>query len=153
MTYTVAEDGSTTDYTVTVTRLFSSERAFYRMLLKAKNPALLYDMTAIHPQNYSPFIPPHVAGTTFGGWQGILAGTAQIFIAAYVGFDAIAANTAETINPQKTMPRGLIGTLVLGTGFFNCSVSSLWGCLNTVVMQITQNQPLGHSASRVITLL
>lgn len=31
---------------------------------------------------------------------------------------AIAANTAETINPQKTMPRGLIGTLVLGTGFF-----------------------------------
>lgn len=78
---------------------------------------IVVGMTAIHPQNYSPFIPPHIAGTTFGGWQGILAGTAQIFI-AYVGFDAIAANTAETINPQKTMPRGLIGTLVLGTGFF-----------------------------------
>ncbi|WP_076461910.1 APC family permease [Limosilactobacillus caccae] len=73
--------------------------------------------TAIHPQNYVPFLPPHQPGTAFGGWQGILAGTAQIFI-AYVGFDAIAANTAETINPQKTMPRGLIGTLVLGTGFF-----------------------------------
>lgn len=73
--------------------------------------------TAIHPQNYVPFLPAHQPGTTFGGWQGILAGTAQIFI-AYVGFDAIAANTAETINPQKTMPRGLIGTLLLGTGFF-----------------------------------
>lgn len=73
--------------------------------------------TAIHPQNYIPFLPAHQPGTTFGGWQGILAGTAQIFI-AYVGFDAIAANTAETINPQKTMPRGLIGTLLLGTGFF-----------------------------------
>lgn len=73
--------------------------------------------TAIHPQNYVPFLPAHQPGTSFGGWQGILAGTAQIFI-AYVGFDAIAANTAETINPQKTMPRGLIGTLVLGTGFF-----------------------------------
>lgn len=73
--------------------------------------------TAIHPQNYVPFLPAHQLGTTFGGWQGILAGTAQIFI-AYVGFDAIAANTAETINPQKTMPRGLIGTLLLGTGFF-----------------------------------
>lgn len=46
-----------------------------------------------------------------------MAGASQIFI-AYVGFDAIAANTAETKNPQKTMPRGLIGTLVLGTGFF-----------------------------------
>ena len=73
--------------------------------------------TAIHPQNYVPFLPAHQPGTTFGGWQGILAGTAQIFI-AYVGFDAIAANTAETINPQKTMPRGLIPTLLLGTGFF-----------------------------------
>ncbi|MCC4517676.1 APC family permease [Limosilactobacillus reuteri] len=73
--------------------------------------------TAIHSQNYVPFLPVHQPGTTFGGWQGILAGTAQIFI-AYVGFDAIAANTAETINPQKTMPRGLIGTLLLGTGFF-----------------------------------
>ena len=73
--------------------------------------------TAIHPQNYVPFLPAHQPGTTFGGWQGILAGTAQIFI-AYVGFDAIAANTAETINPQKTMPRGLVGTLLLGTGFF-----------------------------------
>ena len=52
-----------------------------------------------------------------GGWQGILAGSSQIFI-AYVGFDAIAANTAETKDPQHTMPKGLIGTLLLGTGFF-----------------------------------
>lgn len=73
--------------------------------------------TEIQMKNYVPFIPPHKPGTTFGGCQGILAGTAQIFI-AYVGFDAIAANTAETKNPQKTMPRGLIGTLVLGTVFF-----------------------------------
>lgn len=29
---------------------------------------IVVGMTAIHPQNYSPFIPPHVAGTTFGGW-------------------------------------------------------------------------------------
>ena len=73
--------------------------------------------TAIHTQNYHPFIPAHRPGTTFGGWTGIMAGASQIFI-AYVGFDAIAANTAETKNPQKTMPRGLIGTLVLGTSFF-----------------------------------
>ncbi len=78
---------------------------------------MVVGVTEIHRQNYVPFLPAHQPGTTFGGWQGILAGTAQIFI-AYVGFDAIAANTAETINPQKTMPRGLIGTLLLGTGFF-----------------------------------
>lgn len=78
---------------------------------------ILVGATAIHPANYHPFLPPHQPGTSFGGWPGVMAGAAQIFI-AYVGFDAIAANTAETKNPQKTMPRGLLGTLVLGTSLF-----------------------------------
>lgn len=73
--------------------------------------------TAIHASNYVPFIPAHRPGTTFGGLTGIIAGTAQIFI-AYVGFDAIAANSAEVKDPGKMMPRGLIGTLVIGTSFF-----------------------------------
>ena len=48
VTYTVvAEDGSTTDYTVTVTRLFSSEKSILSYAFeKAKNPALLYDIQA-----------------------------------------------------------------------------------------------------------
>lgn len=73
--------------------------------------------TAIHPQNYVPFIPKHISGTRFGGLTGIVAGASQIFI-AYVGFDAIAANAAETKNPKKTMPLGLLGTLILGTALF-----------------------------------
>ncbi|WP_367342358.1 APC family permease [Limosilactobacillus sp.] len=73
--------------------------------------------TAINVHNYVPFIPPHRPGTSFGGATGILAGAAQIFI-AYVGFDAIAANSAEVKDPGKSMPRGLIGTLIIGTSFF-----------------------------------
>ncbi|QNQ83991.1 amino acid permease [Lactobacillus sp. PV037] len=74
-------------------------------------------MTAVHFENYVPFIPPHKAGTNFGGWQGILAGTSQLFL-VYIGFDAISANTAETKNPEKTMPRGILGTLAIGTTLF-----------------------------------
>lgn len=74
-------------------------------------------LTAIHPANYVPFIPQHRIGTDFGGWQGVLAGTSQLFL-VYVGFDAIASSTAETVNPQKTMPRGILGTLILGTVLF-----------------------------------
>ena len=36
----------------------------------------------------------------FGGWQGIYAGVSMIFL-AYIGFDSIAANSAEAINPQN----------------------------------------------------
>ena len=33
----------------------------------------------------------------------------MIFL-AYIGFDSI-ANSAEAINPQRTMPRGILGSL------------------------------------------
>ncbi|MEJ6399889.1 APC family permease [Nicoliella sp. Es01] len=76
--------------------------------------------TAIKAQNYVPFIPkPHLNanGTTFGGWGGIYAGVSTIFL-SYIGFDSIASNSAEAKNPQKTMPRGIIGSLIIGTIFF-----------------------------------
>ncbi|MCT3114773.1 APC family permease [Leuconostoc lactis] len=74
-------------------------------------------LTAIHPGNYSPFIPEYKPGTTFGGWQGIVAGASQIFL-AYIGFDSIAANSAEAKDPKRTMPRGIIGSLVVATVLF-----------------------------------
>ncbi|MBA1435264.1 APC family permease, partial [Bombilactobacillus bombi] len=76
--------------------------------------------TAIHAKNYVPFIPQyHVNpdGSAFGGWKGIYAGVSMIFL-AYIGFDSIAANSAEAINPQKTMPRGILGSLLIAVVLF-----------------------------------
>ncbi|MCK8616767.1 amino acid permease [Fructobacillus sp. M158] len=78
---------------------------------------IIVGATAIHPSNYAHFVPTHVPGTDFGGWQGIAAGASQIFL-AYIGFDSIAANSAEAKNPQKTMPRGIIGSLIIATALF-----------------------------------
>lgn len=79
-------------------------------------------LTAIHVKNYVPFIPkyqPHANpdGTSFGGWQGIYAGVSTIFL-AYIGFDSIAANSAEAKDPEKTMPRGIIGSLLIAVSLF-----------------------------------
>lgn len=77
-------------------------------------------LTAIHIQNYIPFVPaPHTNpdGTAFGGFGGIYAGVSVIFL-SYIGFDSIAANSAEAKNPQKTMPRGIIGSLVIAVTLF-----------------------------------
>lgn len=75
--------------------------------------------TAIHLKNFQPFIPRYHATVNgaFGGWQGIFAGVSMIFV-SYLGFDAIAANSAETVEPQKTMPRGIIGSLGIASLFF-----------------------------------
>ncbi len=60
----------------------------------------------IKPENWTPFAP--------NGWHGIISGAFIIFF-AYVGFDAISTAAEETKKPQRNLPRGLIGTLVICT--------------------------------------
>ena len=77
--------------------------------------------TAIKTVNYHPFIPAHKVntdGSSFGGWQGIYAGISSIFL-SYIGFDSIAANAAEAKNPSKTMPRGILGSLLIAVSLFS----------------------------------
>lgn len=75
--------------------------------------------TAIKHSNFVPFIPKYreTANGAFGGWQGIYAGVSMIFL-SYIGFDSVAANSAEAIEPEKTMPRGIIGSLVIAVILF-----------------------------------
>ncbi len=71
--------------------------------------------------NWTPFIPPNSG--TFGehGWSGIFRGAGAIFF-AYVGFDCVSAAAQETKNPQRDMPIGLLGTLLI-VSFLFISVS------------------------------
>ncbi|MEB3206612.1 MAG: amino acid permease [Vampirovibrionales bacterium] len=60
----------------------------------------------INPINYEPFLP-------FGA-GGIVAGAAYIFF-AYIGFDAVSTAAEEVKNPQRDLPIGIIGSLVICT--------------------------------------
>ena len=53
---------------------------------------------------------------TFGeyGWSGILRGAGVIFF-AYIGFDAVSTSAQEARNPQRDMPRGILGSLAICT--------------------------------------
>ena len=64
--------------------------------------------------NWHPFIPPNTG--TFGeyGWSGILRGAGVIFF-AYIGFDAVSTSAQEARNPQRDLPRGILGSLVICT--------------------------------------
>ena len=48
------------------------------------------------------------------GFKGVITGAAVIFF-AYVGFDAVSTAAQEAKNPQKDMPRGIIGSLMICT--------------------------------------
>ena len=60
-------------------------------------------------ENFEPFAPL--------GFGGVSAAAASIFF-AYVGFDAVSTAAEETKNPQRNMPIGLIGSLVICTIFY-----------------------------------
>jgi APA family basic amino acid/polyamine antiporter len=67
--------------------------------------------------NWHPFIPPNTG--TFGeyGWSGVLRGAGVIFF-AYIGFDAVSTSAQEARNPQRDMPRGILGSLAICTLLF-----------------------------------
>src|SRR5439155_5761078 len=48
------------------------------------------------------------------GWSGVFTGAAIVFF-AYIGFDAVSTAAQEAKNPQKDMPIGIIGSLLICT--------------------------------------
>jgi APA family basic amino acid/polyamine antiporter len=65
--------------------------------------------------NFEPFSPNGFIGEISG--MGIAGAAASIFF-AYVGFDAVSTAAEETKNPQRNMPIGLIGSLLICTIFY-----------------------------------
>jgi APA family basic amino acid/polyamine antiporter len=68
----------------------------------------------IDPANHANFIPKNTG--TFGqfGWTGVFRATGVIFF-AYIGFDAVSVAAQEAKNPQRDIPIGILGSLVICT--------------------------------------
>jgi len=60
----------------------------------------------VKPTNWEPFLP--------FGISGIFSGAALVFF-AYLGFDAVSSAAEEVKNPQRNMPIGIIGSLLICT--------------------------------------
>ena len=60
----------------------------------------------VNPPNWSPMMP--------NGFSGVMSGAAIVFF-AFIGFDAVSTTAEETRNPQRDMPIGMIGSLVICT--------------------------------------
>ncbi|WP_280472030.1 amino acid permease [Nocardia cyriacigeorgica] len=54
------------------------------------------------------------AGNSTFGWYGLLAAASLVFF-AFIGFDVVATAAEETKNPQRDMPRGILGSLMIVT--------------------------------------
>jgi basic amino acid/polyamine antiporter, APA family len=72
-----------------------------------------YGAGYVHPGNWIPFAP--------SGLAGVMGGAAIVFF-SFIGFDAISSTAEESKNPQRDMPIGMLGSLLICTVLY-CGVS------------------------------
>jgi APA family basic amino acid/polyamine antiporter len=74
---------------------------------------IAFSLQYVNFENWQPFIPAAEAPGRFG-WDGVVRGASIVFY-AYLGFDAVSTAAQETRNPQRDMPIGILGSLVVCT--------------------------------------
>lgn len=97
----------------------------------------------VHPANWSPFMPFgwFDAGVD-GKPTGVLAGASIVFF-AYVGFDAVSTAVEEAIDPQKTVPAGIIGSLMFCTVIYIVVSGLLTGVVSYKELNVPS--PVAHA--------
>lgn len=97
---------------------------------------IIYGACFVKTENWVPFAP--------NGWLGIMGGAAIVFF-AFIGFDAVSSTAEETVNPQRDMPIGMIGSLVV------CTV--LYALVSLVLTGILPYQKYVGDAAPVATAM
>src|SRR5262249_51790771 len=93
---------------------------------------IFYGAGFVNPQNWVPFAP--------SGLAGIMGGAAIVFF-AFIGFDAVSSTAEEVKNPQKDMPIGMIGSLIV------CSI--LYASVSLVLTGIEPYMKYANDAAPV----
>ncbi|HJE44864.1 APC family permease [Levilactobacillus namurensis] len=95
----------------------------------------------IKTENYVPFYPKQFRTTPFG-LGGISTAAATVFF-AFIGFDALAANSAETIEPEKNVVRGILGTVLVSVILYVAFSFVLTGIVN--YKQLNVDDPAAYA--------
>ncbi len=87
----------------------------------------------VKTENWSPFMP--------NGFGGVMSGVAAVFF-AYIGFDALSTTAEECKDPYKTLPRGMILSLVICTALYVVLALVLTGMVS--YKQLAVGDPLAY---------
>jgi APA family basic amino acid/polyamine antiporter len=101
--------------------------------ITALSAFIVLTLPVLNAENFHPFMPT--------GSAGVFGAAASIFF-AYVGFDAVSTAAEETKNPQRNVPIGLIGSLLICTIFYLLVASGAIGAIGA--------QPVTSAAGAVL---
>ena len=99
----------------------------------------------IHVDHWTPFIPENTGVFGQFGWSGILRGAGIVFF-AFIGFDAISTLAQESRNPQKDMPKGMLGSLGISTLIYAIVALVLTGVVHYTNLGVTDPMAVAFNA-------
>jgi len=93
----------------------------------------------VNPVNWTPFLPY--------GWGGVVTGAAIVFF-AYIGFDAVSTAAEEVRDPQRSLPIGIIGSLIICTALYIVVSAILTGMVPYLEFKET-SAPVAYALTRI----
>lgn len=75
---------------------------------------ILLGISHVDPANWTPFIPENQGHFGAFGWSGVARAAGLVFF-AYIGFDTVSTLALDAKNPQRDLPRGILGSLFFCT--------------------------------------
>jgi APA family basic amino acid/polyamine antiporter len=112
---------------------------------------ILAGVAFVHRANWHPFIPPNSGQFGHYGWSGVLRGAAVVFV-AYIGFDAVSTAAQEARNPQRDMPIGIIGSLIICTLLYILVAGVLTGMVPYANLNVPDPIAVGIDATKIFWL-
>lgn len=143
---------------------------------------IAFGLFHINPENWHPFIPERVATSSghaidilhlpfsellmrlhqgtlnvqndliyHYGWQGVITAAGIVFF-AYIGFDAVSTVAEESKNPQRDLPIGILGSLIICTLLYLCVSMVLTGLIPVSVNGVPNPALIGHNAGAALSI-
>lgn len=97
---------------------------------------VVFGIAYINPSNWVPFIPENTGVFGEFGWSGVLRGAGLVFF-AYNGFDTVSTLAQETVQPQKNIPRGMLGALGVSTIAYIAMVLVMTGVVSYTALGVS----------------
>lgn len=99
----------------------------------------------IHTENWTPFIPENTGIFGQYGWSGIVRGASIVFF-AYIGFETVSTLAQESINPQKDLPRAILGSIGICTVAYIITALVLTGVVSYKLLNVPDPMSLALNA-------
>jgi len=98
---------------------------------------IFFGLQYITSANLTPFIPPNTGEFGHFGWSGVMRAAGVVFF-AYIGFDAVSVAAQEARNPQRDMPIGILGSLLICTVLYMLMSLAITGMAPYAILNVPQ---------------